>query len=148
MFSEVTFPEAPKAKQILRPTDGTDHSDVAVTAASDLAQKRGATLTICVVNLACGGPRGPLSPHWTKAEVGVMLDEARALAAEHGMKTVETVDLISREVPAGIVSYAEQNDFDHIVMGTGDKRGLSRLVLGSVAAEVLGRAYCTVAVAR
>ena len=29
---------------------------------------------------------------------------------------------------------------DHIVMGTGDKRGLKRLVLGSVAAEVAGHA--------
>ena len=55
---------------------------------------------------------------------------------------------ISREAPAGIVAYAEQNGIDHIVMGTGDKRGISRLVLGSVAAEVSGRAHCSVTVAR
>jgi nucleotide-binding universal stress UspA family protein len=33
-------------------------------------------------------------------------------------------------------------------MGTGDKRGVKRLVLGSVAAEVSGQAPCTVTVAR
>ena len=37
---------------------------------------------------------------------------------------------------------------DQIVMGTGDKRGVKRLVLGSVAAEVAGQAGCTVTVAR
>ena len=35
-----------------------------------------------------------------------------------------------------------------IVIGTGDKRGLSRLFLGSVAADVSNRAPCTVIIAR
>ena len=35
-----------------------------------------------------------------------------------------------------------------IVIGTGDKRGLSRLIPGSVAADVAHRAPCTVIVAR
>ena len=35
-----------------------------------------------------------------------------------------------------------------IVIGTGDKRGLSRLFLGSVAADVAHRAACTVIIAR
>ena len=54
----------------------------------------------------------------------------------------------SREAAAAIVQYAEENGFDHIVLGTGDKRGVSRLVLGSVAADVAGRAHCSVTVAR
>jgi nucleotide-binding universal stress UspA family protein len=40
------------------------------------------------------------------------------------------------------------NKVGHIVMGTGDKRGISRLVLGSVAADVAGRAHCSVTIAR
>jgi nucleotide-binding universal stress UspA family protein len=43
---------------------------------------------------------------------------------------------------------AEMNKVDHIVMGTGDKHGLSRLMLGSVAADVCARAHCSVTVAR
>jgi nucleotide-binding universal stress UspA family protein len=58
------------------------------------------------------------------------------------------VDLISREAASSIVHYAETNGYDHIVMGTGDKRGMSRLMLGSVAADVSGRAHVSVTVAR
>ena len=71
-----------------------------------------------------------------------------ALAAKHGAKAAETVAIRSREAAGGVVSYAETNGFDHIVMGTGDKRGMSRLILGSVAGEVAGRAHCSVTVAR
>ena len=56
--------------------------------------------------------------------------------------------LRSRDAAAAVVQYAEENGFDHIVVGTGDKRGLSRLVLGSVAADIAARAHCTVTIAR
>ena len=49
---------------------------------------------------------------------------------------------------ASIVAYAEQGQYDVIVTGTGDKHGFSRLVLGSVAADVAGRAHCTLIIAR
>ncbi|MGB8815255.1 MAG: universal stress protein [Paracoccaceae bacterium] len=135
-------------RKILCPTDGTDHSTQAVTQAAEMAVKYGAALTLCVVNVAHGGARGPTINHWTDAEVEKILDEAEALATKHGAKDIHRVDIISREAAAGIVSYAEENAYDHIVMGTGDKRGISRLVLGSVAADVSGRAHCTVTVAR
>ena len=54
----------------------------------------------------------------------------------------------AREAAPAITAYAEQNGYTHIVMGTGDKKGLKRLVLGSVAAEVVSHAHCTVTVAR
>jgi nucleotide-binding universal stress UspA family protein len=101
-----------------------------------------------VINVAHGGARGPLIHHWTDAEVAKILDDASALAAKSGIADVKRVDIVSREAAAGIVTYAEQNGYDHIVMGTGDKRGVSRLMLGSVAADVSGRAHCTVTVAR
>lgn len=134
--------------KILCPTDGTDHSNVAVSAAAELAVKYGCPLTLCVINVAHGGARGPLIHHWTDAEVAKILDDASALAAKSGIADVKRVDIVSREAAAGIVTYAEQNGYDHIVMGTGDKRGVSRLMLGSVAADVSGRAHCTVTVAR
>jgi nucleotide-binding universal stress UspA family protein len=58
------------------------------------------------------------------------------------------VALRSREAAAAIVQYAEENGFGHIVVGTGDKHGISRLVLGSVAADVASRAHATVTIAR
>jgi nucleotide-binding universal stress UspA family protein len=81
-------------------------------------------------------------------EVKKVLDTAAVAAKRNGAGVVEELALRSREAAAAIVQYAEENGFDHIVVGTGDKRGVSRLVLGSVAADVAGRAHCTVTVAR
>ena len=86
--------------------------------------------------------------HWTNDEVTEKLDRAVALAAEYGVPGAKRVDIVSREAAAGIVTYAENNGYDQIVVGTGDKRGISRLMLGSVAADVMARAHCTVTVAR
>ena len=69
-------------------------------------------------------------------------------AKKSGATKVEELALRSREAAAAVVQYAEENGYDHIVVGTGDKRGVSRLVLGSVAADVSGRAHCSVTVAR
>ncbi|MCB1380346.1 MAG: universal stress protein [Alphaproteobacteria bacterium] len=135
-------------KKILCSTDGTDHSEHAVQLAAELAAKLGAGLAICAVNVARGGARGPLIYSWDDAEVKKILDGAAAIARKAGASKVEEVALRSREAAAAIVQYAEENGFDHIVVGTGDKRGVSRLVLGSVAADVSGRAHCSVTVAR
>ena len=134
--------------KILCPVDGTDHAEQAIGAAADLAQKFGATLTLCTVNVAHGGGRGIVIPHWTDEEVAAILQKAEADARAAGATDVRRAVINSREASAGIVAYAETEGFDQIVMGTGDKRGLSRLMLGSVAADVLARAHCTVTVAR
>lgn len=135
-------------KHILCATDGTDHSAHAVIQAAELAAANKADLTICTVNVAHGGGRGPTINHWTDEEVEKILHDASALAKQHGAAGVQVAAIRSREAASGIVSYAETHGFDHIVMGTGDKRGISRLVLGSVAADVAGRAHCTVTVTR
>lgn len=135
-------------QKILCPTDGTEHSNIAVIYAAQLAAKFGAPLSICVVNIAHGSARGPVIHHWTDQEMTLKMEHARALASENGVPDAKLVDIVSREAAAGIVSYAENNGFDHIVVGTGDKRGLSRLMVGSVAADVMARAHCTVTVAR
>jgi nucleotide-binding universal stress UspA family protein len=134
--------------KILCATDGTDHSAHAVELAAQMAAKFGAKLSICAVNVARGGARGPLIYSWDDEQVKKILDGAAAAAKKAGAASVEELALRSREAAAAIVQYAEENGFDHIVVGTGDKRGVSRLVLGSVAADVAGRAHCSVTVAR
>ena len=134
--------------RILCPTDGTDHATHAVEAAADMATRYGAELLLCVVNVAHGGGRGPLIHHWSDADAQTILDAASAAAKAKGVTPVGTAIVIDREAATGIVTYGEMNRVDHIVMGTGDKRGLSRLMLGSVAADVAGRAHCTVTIAR
>jgi nucleotide-binding universal stress UspA family protein len=134
--------------KILCATDGTDHSANAIEIAAQMAAKFGAKLSICAVNVARGGSRGPLIYSWEDDEVKKILDNAASVARKLGAANVEELALRSREAAAAIVQYAEENGYDHIVVGTGDKRGVSRLVLGSVAADVAGRAHCSVTVAR
>lgn len=134
--------------KILCPTDGTDHATVGVTKAAELAKLIGCPLTICVVNIAHGGARGPTINHLNPEEAKALLDSAVATATAAGASAVSGVELVSREAALAIVTYATQEGYDHIVMGTGDKHGVKRLVLGSVAAAVVSHAHCTVTVAR
>lgn len=135
-------------KKILCPVDGTDHAETGLLHAAELARLTGAHLTICAVNLAVGGARGPTINHWTDAEAESLLAAAAVRAKAAGAGEISTAALISRGAGPAIIAYAEEIAADHIVMGTGDKRGVKRLVLGSVAAEVAGQAGCSVTVAR
>lgn len=134
--------------KILCPTDGSDHAAVGLHHAVEIAKATGGHLTVCVVNIAHGGARGPTINHWTKEEVTKLMEDAEAKAKADGLTDVGTVELVAREPAPAIVSYADQNGYTQIVMGTGDKRGVKRLVLGSVAAEVVSHANCSVTVAR
>jgi nucleotide-binding universal stress UspA family protein len=135
-------------KTILCPVDGSDHSEVGLRKAAELAKLTGAHLRICAVNLALGGARGPTINQWSDEDAKALLHKAEAAAKTAGVTDMGTVAVIARNAGPAIIAYAEEIGADHIVMGTGDKRGVKRLVLGSVAAEVSGQAACTVTVAR
>ena len=47
-----------------------------------------------------------------------------------------------------IVRYAEENGYDHIIVGCRGKSGITRITLGSVAEEVVRKAHCPVTVFR
>jgi nucleotide-binding universal stress UspA family protein len=47
-----------------------------------------------------------------------------------------------------IVSYAERNGYHHIIVGSEGRTGAKRMLLGSVAADVVTRAHCPVTVVR
>jgi nucleotide-binding universal stress UspA family protein len=134
--------------RILCPIDGSDHATIGLHLAAEVSKATGGHLTICVVNVAHGGVRGPTINHWTNEDVAKLLADAEAVAKADGVEDVGTVEVVARDPAPAITAYAEQNGHTHIVMGTGDKKGLKRLVLGSVAAEVVTHAHCTVTVAR
>ncbi len=136
------------AHKILCAVDGTKHSDRAVELAAELASKLGSDLTIASVNVLVSGGRGPMIYAKEDDAVEGAISAAAKAAEKAGAKNVKQVVLRSREAASGVVAYAEEGKYDIIVTGTGDKHGLSRLVLGSVAADVAGRAHCTVIVAR
>ncbi|NJM28900.1 MAG: universal stress protein [Rhizobiales bacterium] len=134
--------------KILCATDGTAHSAHAIEFAAKTASKSAAALTLCTINEARGGARGPLIYAHEDADIDRILAEAAETAKHQGAKSVQMVALKSRDTAAAVVRYAEENGFGHIVVGTGDKHGIARLVLGSVAGAIASRAHCTVTIAR
>jgi nucleotide-binding universal stress UspA family protein len=134
--------------KVLCPVDGSDHAAKGLIQAAELAKLKGAPLTICAVNLAIGGARGPTINMWKDDEAEALLAKAEAVAKAAGATDVSTAVLVAREAGPAILAYAAQIGATQIVMGTGDKRGVKRLVLGSVAAEVAAQAACSVTVAR
>ena len=76
-------------------------------------------------------------------------DEIKAKANEKNIQLSKS-ELIgtSASFGAAIVNYAEKNDIDLIVLGTKGYSGIKKLLLGSVASEVLTYAHCPVMVIR
>ncbi|WP_436347836.1 universal stress protein [Natronorubrum sp. FCH18a] len=75
-----------------------------------------------------------------------VLETATSIAAEHE-RSIET-ELVFGHPAKAIVSYAEENDIDHIVVGSHGKDGVKRVLLGSIAETILRRADCPVTVVR
>ncbi len=76
--------------------------------------------------------------------------QARDRLREAGVSdstTIETTVEIGRPTQE-IVEYTEENDVDHIVMGSHGRSGVSRLLLGSVAETVVRRAPVPVTIIR
>ena len=133
-----------KASKILFPTDFSHTGDAALALATSLARDTGAALLIVHVEeppVAYGG--GELYygiPNPATEDLRKMLDEVRPkdpnVPCDHY--------LITGDPAAAIVRFAEEENADLIVMGTHGRTGLSRLLMGSVAESVVGRAKCPV----
>jgi nucleotide-binding universal stress UspA family protein len=137
-------------KKILCAVDDTENSKTAITLAAELANAMGAELTALAVNELVGGHgRGGIAAYlWEDADLKRVLDSATVAAKKAGVSEPKTASVKSRDVARAIVVFAEDNHFDHIVVGTGGKSGVSRLMLGSVSRDVVFRAHCPVTVAR
>lgn len=72
--------------------------------------------------------------------------DAQELADEYGTN-VDTVTEVGKPART-ILEYADNNELDQIVMGSHGRKGLERIVLGSVAESVVRRATVPVTVVR
>jgi nucleotide-binding universal stress UspA family protein len=141
-------------RKILAATDFSPCSDAALDLAVDLARRQDATLTLLHVcelpsyTYFGGGVYVP-SPELVEeiqkdAQRG--LNAARARLAERGV-VVDTRSIVG--VPGHeIVGFAREHGYDLIVVGTHGRRGLKRLLLGSVAETVVRTAEVPVLTAR
>jgi nucleotide-binding universal stress UspA family protein len=135
-------------QRILVALDGSDCSELALRHAVQLARTYRAKLrllhVIDEVAFNVGQPDTPKEFWQTVRAVGKdILRSAKARAAESGVAAqtklleIPTMGSLIRHVAEVIVQEAVRDHADLVVIGTHGRRGLSRLILGSVAEGVL-----------
>ena len=139
----VTAPTRIKLQNILFATDFSPSAQSALSHALDLARRYGAVLY--TVNVL---------PHTPFVEAAEPDPERAKLSADRRLtelmrsvsrKDVEHQELIEQgETPEVLSKLVRKHGIDLIVIGTGGRKGLGKLLLGSVAEEVFRNAECPV----
>jgi nucleotide-binding universal stress UspA family protein len=140
-----------KPRRILHPTDYSDHSSYALNIAADLARQHGASvLVLHIVSslspsaVSYGEVATELEPEGYRRRIAE--DLRRSVPAPEG---IEVEYLVSEGDPVEqIVTVAQEQSCDLIVMGTHGRTGLRHLMIGSVAEGVVRRGPCPVLTAR
>lgn len=119
-------------KRILLATDFSAHARAALAHAVRFAEAHDAELHMLNVIV----PYGPSSP---LVEEFPGEDEARGALEGIDVGAARVVRAVARGIAAAptIMDYADEHDIDLIVMGSHGRRGVRRLLLGSVTEEVL-----------
>lgn len=133
-----------KADKILVPIDFSESSDAALNWATVLARDTGATLLIIhveTVPLTTGGgeyiyaiPEPPTQELLERLHKVVPRDSSIPVVHR----------LLAGDPAEAILRAAQSEGVDMIVMGTHGRRGITRLLMGSVAEAVVRRAECPV----
>jgi nucleotide-binding universal stress UspA family protein len=142
--------------RILVPTDGSEISAAAEKAAIAFARAHGSE----IVALAIGQPQQPLASAEAAMAIDAGLDDEALLAtarerADHVAAacaaagvTCTPLALLDYAPAEAIVATADSQGCDLIFMGSHGRRGLSRLMAGSVTQKVLAEAHVPVLVMR
>lgn len=135
-------------KRILIATDGSELATKAVEHAMSLAKLAGAPVVVATVteawsslDLARAARHGNQNPITQYEEMAIsaanhVLEKAAQLAKSHGV-SCELLHVQDRHPAEGIVAAATDKGCDLIVMASHGRRGISRMLLGSQANEVL-----------
>ena len=139
-------------RRILFPTDFSPCARQAFAPATSLARRYGAELHVLHTLVLHGQePQEPMfympAPEEAfEAAAVVARQELAALAETATAEGARLVQVLRRDftAAAGILEYAREEEMDLIVLGTHGRRGPARLLLGSVAEEVMRAAACPV----
>ena len=137
-----------RINRILFPTDGSDAAATAFLQAAALAEWHDAELHI--FNVTDDRDEADLS---VPVSDRTLTDWLGAVPSGMNAPNLQALSLTQKQVEADapaerILAYVEDQDIDLIVMGTHGRRGLSRVLLGSVTEAVVRRAPCPVFVVR
>ena len=135
--------------KILSALDSSDYAFKALRKAVEIAKNENAELTIYTVYSEFLDVEG--APLHFRESLARAADETvakgRAIAETAGV-AVQTVVEIGYSPADNIGRYAEQNGMEMIVMGHKSRKGLERLLVGSVAVKVVTYAPCSVLIVR
>lgn len=128
--------------EVLVPTDGSPTAENAVEHALDLARRHEAALhALYVVDVGQGPPTGQ-AELWApvvqavRNQGNLLTGEIVEAAVEAGLEACQAVE--EHDTAAeGVLSYAEEQEIDVLVIGTHGRSGPKRWLLGSVAERVL-----------
>lgn len=129
---------------ILHPTDFSTNSQNAWHLACALARDHGAEVSLVHVNLLptmAYGEFGAVPPETYDKEV--LSNQLGQIEAADRSLTIHRF-ILEGEPAEEIVRFAKEHECDLIVMGTHGRTGLGRLLMGSVAENVVRRAPCPV----
>lgn len=132
-------------------TDGSEYGDKAVRYAAKFADNYGIDLTILhVIEDTTTQEELPTYPGFKpkRERAEQILSEAKQAAAEVSKKVTCHERVALGPITSEIVRIAEVEDFDGIVVGTKGVRGLKRMLIGSIARQVIRHAHCPVTVVR
>ena len=76
------------------------------------------------------------------------LSSAEAKAKAAGLENYRSATVYGKNIAAALIQFAEESGHDHIVTGSIGRTGVSRLLIGSVAYEVVAKAHCPVTIVR
>ena len=143
----------PTPSRILVPVDLSDGSQALIDYAIQFAKPFNATLEIVhaweppqyvAPDLLVAAP-GWNSQSLEKVAVDAATKELSELAAKNRNAGVPLQHrVIVGEAASTVLRAAEEGKHDLIVMGTHGRRGLPRLLMGSVAQKIVARAHCPV----
>ena len=145
-------------RKILVPLDGSEWSFRAAKYAIKIAKMANAEI-VCVHAVVSLPTTAYASPH-----VGVLIPRYIEESKKEAQKWYDEVNIIAEKarvvrlsaetildvfsVVDAIISYAERNNVDLIIIGTKGRTGLKKFVLGSVASGVISHAKSPVLVVR
>jgi nucleotide-binding universal stress UspA family protein len=137
-------------RRILMATDFSPASEAAFEEAVSLARESGAALTILHVYETPAGAAVPYLPveGYLESLVAARTEaegRMRHLLSRDALRGLDVRAEVTKGLPGThIVETATREKADLIVMGTHGRRGVARLLLGSVAAMVIAVAPCPV----
>lgn len=135
-----------KWNKLLLATDGSLYSDAAVKKALAIAQERRSEITAVTVTYTNDefSALAPESINELINKAGTLLDGIKKMAAAEGIPFQSVIK--EGEPFEEIRTLADELSASMIVMGSHGRKGLTRLLMGSVTEHVIGLASCPVLV--